>query len=194
MIPLSKVETERLDSFDGLSLEQVIIPRKAGEFAIATKEIITARIVGFDTESKPTFNVGEKNTGPHVVQFALECKAFIFHLSFENCLEPLKKLLGSDKLLKVGFGLNSDRRFINRKLGTKIVNVLDLNHVFKKQGYPGAIGARAAVGIVLKKKFHKPKKVAISNWGNPRLSKRQLLYAANDAYVALKVFQGLKLS
>jgi hypothetical protein len=30
--------------------------------------------------------------------------------------------------------------------------------------------------------------VGTSNWANPRLDERQLLYAANDAHVALKIY------
>lgn len=189
----TKVETALLDPFMGLSLDQIFFPRKLHEFAEATTEIMASGIVGFDTESKPTFNVGEKSKGPHIVQFALEKKAFIFQLSLENSKKPLIHMLESKDLLKVGFGLNSDRGHIRRRLGIKMLNVLDLNHVFKREGYKGAIGVRAAVGIVLGKKFHKSKRSTTSNWARQRLTNSQLLYAANDAFAALKVYQGLKL-
>jgi ribonuclease D len=102
-------------------------------------------------------------------------------------------MLESEDLLKVGFGLNSDRRNIRRRLGINLRNAVDLNRVFRKQGYLGAVGVRAAVGIVLEKKFHKSKKATTSNWARAQLSKSQLLYAANDAFAALKVFHGLHL-
>jgi ribonuclease D len=188
-----KSETALLDPFNGLTLEQILIPRTVSELAAATEEILASGVAGFDTESKPTFKVGEKSKGPHIVQFALENRAFIFQLSLENCKTPLIEILKSDDLLKVGFGLNSDRGHIRRKLGITMRNVLDLNRVFREQGYPGAVGVRAAVGIVLEKKFHKSKRATTSNWARLRLSNSQLLYAANDAFAALKVFQGLNL-
>jgi ribonuclease D len=189
----TKAETTLLDPFNGLQLEQILIPRKHHEIVEATNEIVAAGIAGFDTESKPTFKVGEKSEGPHIAQFALKNKAFIFQLSLENCKEPLIRMLESEDLLKVGFGLNSDRRNIRRRLGINLRNAVDLNRVFRKQGYPGAVGVRAAVGIVLEKKFHKSKKATTSNWARAQLSKSQLLYAANDAFAALKVFHGLHL-
>ena len=192
-IALTKAETALLDPFIGLSLNQIIFPRKLHEFAEATQEILASSTVGFDTESKPTFYVGEKSKGPHIVQFALNDKAFIFQLSLENSRRPLLQMLESKSLLKVGFGLNSDRQHIRRRLGIKMQNVLDLNHVFKREGYKGTIGVRAAVGIVLRKKFHKSKKSTTSNWARQRLTNSQLLYAANDAFAALKVYQGLKI-
>jgi ribonuclease D len=52
---------------------------------------------------------------------------------------------------------------------------------------------RAAVGIALGQRFHKSKKLTTSSWGSARLSPGQLLYAANDAFAALKVYEALGL-
>ena len=42
--------------------------------------------------------------------------------------------------------------------------------------------------------FIKSKKAATSNWSNLQLTEAQLVYAANDAYAALRVFQALQLA
>ena len=67
----SKTEIALLPPFAGLTLERIHVPAGREEFASATAEIMAAGIVGFDTESKPTFAVGDVSEGPHVVQFAL---------------------------------------------------------------------------------------------------------------------------
>jgi ribonuclease D len=72
-----------------------------------------------------------------------------------------------------------------------LANVLDLNQVFRKDGYANSTGARAAVAIMFEQKFHKSKKITTSNWAERQLTERQLLYAANDAYVALRVHTAL---
>lgn len=81
------------------------------------REIATSGIVGFDTESKPTFNAGEKSCGPLVVQFAIRDRAFIFQLHRPECRALVSELLQSAQILKVGFGLRNDRGQVRSPLG-----------------------------------------------------------------------------
>lgn len=81
----TKAETKLLEPFKKLSLDQIVLPSTEEEFKRATNEILSAQVVGFDTESKPTFAKSEKSAGPHVVQFSLKNKAFIFQVSQSNC-------------------------------------------------------------------------------------------------------------
>ncbi len=189
----SKADTTLLAPFAGLTLESIVVPVTAAHFADATAEIRDAQVVGFDTESKPTFAKGEISTGPHVVQFATREKAFIFQLHQPAGHEFLLDILGSNEILKVGFGLESDHGQIQRKFGIVLGAVVDLNVEFRKRGYRNTAGVRAAVAIVLNQKFHKSKRVTTSNWAMPTLTAQQLLYAANDAYAALKVLDALNL-
>jgi len=39
--------------------------------------------------------------------------------------------------------------------------------------------------------FIKSRKATTSNWAHPRLSESQLLYAANDAWAALRIYRAL---
>jgi ribonuclease D len=149
--------------------------------------------VGFDTESRPTFVTGDISEGPHVVQFALHDKAYLFQPHRTEGHPFLIELLQSKQLIKVGFGLKSDGGHIRAKLGVHFGGVVDLNVVFSMGGYRKEMGVRAAVGLVLKQRFAKSRHVTTSNWSQPRLTPQQMLYAANDAYAALKVLEALNL-
>jgi ribonuclease D len=190
----SKAESALLAPFIGLELSQIYVPVTVADFAAATAEIMAAGVVGFDTESKPIFDRGVVSDGPHVVQFALASRAYIFQLHHAISRDFLLAIFASDTVLKVGFGLRSDHREIRAKLGVTLQSVLDLNDIFRKLGHRGTTGARAAIAIVLNQKFHKSKAVTTSNWAQPVLTPKQLLYAANDAYAALKVLMALELS
>ena len=179
--------------FVGLTLERIHVPTTPTEFASAAAEIKAAGFVGFDTESKPTFVVGDVSEGPHVVQFALRDKAYLFQVHRAEGLPFLLELLHSDTVIKVGFGLNSDSGQIFKKLGVKFGGVVDLNVVFSIQGYRKEMGARAAVGLVFKQRFAKSKKITTTDWSQHELTQQQMLYAANDAYAALRVFEALNL-
>jgi len=189
----TKDEIALLEPFVGLALERIHVPTCTEEFASATAEIKTAGIVGFDTESKPTFSIGEVSEGPHVVQFALHDKAYLFQMHQADGHPFLIELLQSEQLIKVGFDLKSDSGHIRAKLGISLGGVVDLNTVFSMHGYHKHMGVRTAVAIVFKQRFRKSRKVTTSNWSQPQLTPQQLLYAANDAYAALKVLEALAL-
>lgn len=189
----TRTETSLLPPFPALGLDNIVVPTTPAEFAEAAAAIVAAGVVGFDTESKPVFLKETVNDGPHVVQFATPQNAYVFQLRHRECIPYLREVLAAKTIIKVGFGLRSDRGQLNNKLQTELNGILDMITVFRAMGYPGDTGLRSAVGIVFKQKFHKSKKTTTSNWGAAKLNDRQLVYAANDAYVALRVLQALAL-
>ncbi len=189
----TKAETSLLPPFAGLGPERIFVPKTKAECEAAAGEIRAAGVAGFDTEAKPTFRAGEKSGGPHVVQFALTDKAFIFQLHRRECQKTSADLIACDHVLKVGFGLRNDHGQIRSRFGVHLTNVLDLDHVFRKKGYRGQIGVRGAIGTVLKLSFPKSKSITTSNWAAEQLTPGQLRYAANDAYAALKIMEALDL-
>jgi hypothetical protein len=189
----TKAETALLEPFLGLSPDRIFVPKTKAECAAAADEILAAGVAGFDTEAKPTFRAGEKSGGPHVVQFALTDKAFIFQLHSQDCQRVVADLIESDRVLKVGFGLKNDHGQIRNRLGVKLNAVLDLDHIFRKRGYKHQMGVRAAMGSVLNLSFPKSKSTTTSNWAATELTPRQLRYAANDAFAALKIMEALDL-
>lgn len=188
----TKAETALLPPFPGLSLEDIHVPSTRAECQNAVDEILAAGIGGFDTEAKPIFRKGQKCDGPHVVQFALTDKAFIFQLHRSECEKASANLIASKEVLKVGFGLKNDHKQIRARLSISLNHVLDLDQVFRKLGYSGQIGVRGAMGVLLKQCFKKSKSTTTSNWAVPELTPRQLLYAANDSFAALKIMEALQ--
>ncbi len=189
----TKDDIALMEPFVGLTLERIHVPTSSPEFASAAAEIKAAGIVGFDTESKPTFVTGDVSDGPHVVQFALHDKAYLFQTHRTDAHPFLIELLQSEQVLKIGFGLKSDSKHIHAKLGVRFGGVVDLNAVFSMAGYRKEMGARAAVGLVFQQRFAKSKRITTTDWSQRELTPQQMLYAANDAYAALKVLEALDL-
>jgi len=188
----TKAESALLPPFDGLTLDHVHVPSGQAECRQAVADILAAGVAGFDTEARPTFRVGQKSDGPHLVQFALTDRAYLFQLHRPECEEASAELITSKKLLKVGFGLKNDHGQIRSRFGIALHHVLDLDQIFRKLGYRGQIGVRGAMGALLKLGFKKSKSTTTSNWARRELSPAQLLYAANDAYAALKIMEQLE--
>ena len=180
-----------LDVFERLALQQIELVNNAAQAERALAVLADCAALGFDTESKPTFQRNEVSTGPHIVQLATAGRAWVFQLQDAGCRDAVGKLLSSASITKVGFGLADDRKRIISKLGVEPAAVLDLNSVFWRNGYRRDMGVKGAVAVVFKQRFIKSRKATTSNWANPRLSEAQLLYAANDAYAALRVYAAL---
>lgn len=188
-----KEEIALLEPFDRLGLNQIEVVSTPVQAANALKAMAGATVLGFDTESKPTFARNEASEGPHIVQLSALDKAWIFQLEDTECRRVVGLLLSSSTLIKAGFGLGDDQRRIIHKLGVDLQGVLDLNVVFRERGYRKDMGVRGAVAVMFNKRFIKSKKAATSNWANERLTEAQIVYAANDAYGALRVYQALGL-
>ncbi len=180
-----------LEPFQGLGLESIFVVTNAEQAGRAMTELMGTRFVGFDTESKPTFHKGQQSEGPHVLQFSTLEKAFIFQ---SHCVEShpvILHLLSSPDLTKIGFGLGGDLHQIANRFGIRPEAIIDLDRSFKKRGYSNAVGAKSAIAMFFNRKLLKSKTVTTSNWAARDLSDRQLIYAANDAYAAIKIFHAL---
>lgn len=187
-----KADIAELEPFAGLELERVFVVTSVRQAGLALEELMQAGAVGFDTESKPTFLKGEKSEGPHVLQFATTEKAFIFQSHFAESHPAIIELLKSTELTKIGFGLGGDLHQISNRFGLRPGSIVDLDRSFKELGYRNAVGAKSAVAMLFNRKLLKSKSITTSNWAAMELSERQLLYAANDAYAALRVFHALR--
>ncbi len=182
-----------LEPFTGLGLHQIQLVNTAAHAQQALQALAGTRVLGFDTESKPTFERHEVSDGPHIVQLSTVDQGYIFQLTDDGCRQALAQLLESPGITKAGFGLGDDRRRIVSKLGVDLQGVLDLNMVFNQRGYRKDMGVRGAVALMFNQRFLKSRKATTSNWAKPELSSSQLSYAANDAYAALRVYVALGL-
>lgn len=182
-----------LPEFERLGLDRISLVNTAAQAHQAHAQLITARAWGFDTESKPTFKVGEQSDGPHILQLSTAERAWVFQLHEPECRAVAADLLARGGIAKAGFGLGDDRKRIVHKLGIEPQGILELNTIFRERGYRKDMGVKGAVAVLFNQRFIKSKKAATSNWANARLSEAQLVYAANDAYAAIRVWQALGL-
>lgn len=128
--------------------------------------------------------------GPHLVQLATLEHAFIVQVGAAGTQEFSRSIVESAHIVKVGFGLTSDRGPLRRKLGIRLGEAVDLAPVVRRLGYSQAVGVKAAVAIVLGQRLVKSKSVT-SNWALPKLRPNQLQYAADDAVAALRIFHAM---
>jgi len=199
---MSEAEPDELPPYEGIKLADVRLVRTRADADAAMAALGSCDALGFDTESKPTFQKGEESTGPHLVQLANDEHAYLFQIGAVRRgaddagatapavpgIEVLRAVLESPAILKVGFGLGDDLRRLRAKLGIETDNVIDLATALRR-GERNAWGAKTAVARFFGKRLQKSRKITTTNWALPRLSDKQILYAADDAHVALRIYR-----
>jgi RNA polymerase sigma factor for flagellar operon FliA len=193
MSPEIATEPE-LPLYQGVAIADVVMVMSADAAAAARQALLAEDVIGFDTEAKPTFSKGEVSTGPHLIQLATENKVYLFPVGALPNLDGMKAILESKQILKVGFGLDGDVAQLRARLGIEASNILDLSRALRADKPRQSLGARTAVAKFFGRRLLKSKRITTSNWANPRLTERQILYAANDAQVALRVYRAALLS
>jgi len=89
----------------------------------------------------------------------------------------------------VGFGLSDDIKRVRAKLGIEPAKVVDLGVALRVPGQKNDLGAKSAMAKYFGQSLTKSKKIFTTNWGASRLNDKQILYAADDGQVALRVFR-----
>jgi len=187
-LPATELVAE-LPPYLGIAITNVVLVDSPAAEADACRVLLAEVVLGFDTEAKPTFAKGEVSTGPHLVQLATADTVYLFPIRPPMDHRGLKQILESRHILKVGFGLASDLAQLRARLGVEAQHILDLSRALPGEKPRQAMGAKTAVARYLGRRMQKSKRTTTSNWAHPRLSERQLLYAADDAHVALKVYR-----
>jgi len=187
-------EIALLEPFERIGVDHIAVVATEQDAERAASALVLAPVWGFDTESRPTFVAGEASDGPHVIQFATHESVFLFQLHDPDCRAIAGDLLARPDIVKAGFGLHDDKRRITRKLGVEPQSVLDLDTVFRQRGYRRQMGIKTAVAVLFEKRYLKSKRAATSNWAQKQLTPAQILYAANDAWAALRVYEALGLT
>lgn len=185
----SKAQILQLPVFKNLPRSSIVVLQTTKQCQEISAALHSADYLGFDTESKPTFNVGDVSTGPHVIQLATAKRAYIFYANHETWAF-LTPILENKDIIKIGFGLKNDRALFNKK-GIQLDGLIDLSKAFSAFGVKQTLGIKTAVACLLQQQFIKSKKISTSNWSAQPLSEAQIAYAAADAYGCVMVYQKL---
>ena len=154
------------------------------DLAQAMQDILQESIVGFDTETRPAFRVGESYL-PSLVQFASARAVYLWQAQQQDLFDAMREILSSEKITKVGVSVTDDLRNLKKLFGFDERSVLDLGKVAKRHGLKQT-GVRNLAGIFLGTRI--PKGATTTNWAARRLTPQQITYAATDAWVCRELY------
>jgi Ribonuclease D len=142
------------------------------------------QVVGLDTETKPTFRKGQFHL-PCLVQIATASVTYLFQLKRMEFSDALTEVLENPAIIKAGIGLADDFTNLKKVFPFKPQNIIDLSLVAQQQGIKQS-GLRSLAGQLLG--FRITKGSSTSNWASHRLTLKQIVYAATDAWVCREIF------
>lgn len=154
------------------------------ELKEAREDIRRERIVGLDTETRPSFRKGETHL-PCLVQAATARAVYLFQLNRLEVFPPLVELLAKRDTVKAGVGIEHDLRQLKQVFPFDVENAVDLGVVARRRSL-GQTGVRNLAGMLLGIRI--PKGNRTSNWAAPRLSPAQITYAATDAWACRELY------
>ncbi len=171
-LPIRRYEGEILLVEDARALER------------AAEDIQSEEIVGFDTETRPAFRVGESHL-PALAQVATARAVYLFPLQRLDCSSVLAPMLAAQGIVKAGISLADDLKKLKELVSFDEASVLDLGHVARRHGLKQT-GLRNLTGLLLGTRI--PKGAKTTNWAARQLSAQQITYAATDAWACRELY------
>ena len=142
-------------------------------------------LIGFDTETKPTFVKGPLNP-PSIMQLACDDKVYIFQIDNDKIFKQLSSILSNENITKCGVSVDRDLIELMYLSPFDPISFVDLGNVARENEIPHH-GLRGLVAMFLKHRISKGSQT--SDWSKISLSDSQISYAATDAWVSLELFK-----
>jgi len=185
----SEITHEEVAALDLIQYEgPITLIQTEEEFQEAIEAISAHKVLGFDTETRPSFKKGTSYP-TSLIQLSASDQAWLIRVSRIGYPVELLKLLSDPEVMKVGTGLNDDIRRMRCDFQFEPGGFLDL------QSYVEAFqiwekGLKKLSSIILGHRISKSQQV--SNWDADILTEAQLRYAATDAWICLEIYYELR--
>ena len=169
--------------FDG----RIVIVDTPEKLQRACDHLMTCGVIGFDTETRPSFKAGV-SYNVSLVQLSTEDVCYLVRLCSVRMERPLLHLLESKDVLKVGVDVVGDVRNLNKLRHFKAGGFVELQKEVEAFGIEDK-SLRKMAAIILGVGVSKAQR--LSNWEAKEMTSAQLRYAATDAWVCLKMYRAL---
>jgi ribonuclease D len=157
------------------------------KFRHAIRDMGRPALLGFDTETKPSFKKGRRHK-VSLLQLADDSRAWLFRLSMIGLPPELTDLLADENIIKTGVAIHDDIKALRSLTPFAPGGFVDLQTVVAAHGIK-QLGLKKLSAIVLGYSISKSQQV--SNWEAPALTEPQQLYAATDAWVCRCIYLAL---
>jgi ribonuclease D len=182
-ISKDEINDYELGSFDG----DVVIVEDIQTAESVIKKLSFCTVLGFDTESKPSFRKGEHHP-ISLIQLSTENKAYLFRINKMEEKPDFSSIFSNTEIVKVGLGIKDELIELEKALQTECNYFIDLEKVANYHKFHQR-GVRALAAFFLKIRISKSAQK--SNWERNELTEQQQKYAATDAWVCLMIYNSM---
>ncbi len=176
----------QLAAFPG---EIVVVEEESDEYFRALRYLKRQKVLGFDTETRPTFSPDQHSTGTALLQLSGNGKAFLFRLKKLGLPRKLAAILAHPGIVKVGAATLDDVRGLQKITKFAPKSFVDLQNIVWEYGIRDK-SVKKMTAIILGVKISKAQQ--LSNWEAEHLSESQQRYAATDAWVCREMYLRLQ--
>ena len=150
----------------------------------AIEELRKAKVVGLDTETKPSFTRGTFHK-VSLVQISTLNHCFLFRLNLIGFPPALAEFLTDIRIKKIGLSLRDDFNGLNKHHKFLPENIVDIQSIAQSYGIM-ELSLQKIYAILFDKKISKSQR--LTNWESPELTEQQQRYAATDAWASLQIY------
>ena len=148
----------------------------------------TQTVIGFDTETKPSFQKGVMHKVA-LLQLASDEVCFLFRLHLTGLPDSLVSILSHPSILKIGIAMKDDFSGLHKWNTAKPNGFIDIQRVISKVGIED-LSLQKIYAILFDRRISKSQR--LTNWETPELSDAQKQYAAIDAWACLDIYREIK--
>lgn len=179
---ISKEELSELDAeeFKG----RIVLVQTAATALKAIRFLMEQPIVGFDTETRPSFKKGQIHKVA-LIQLSTPDTCFLIRLNRLGIFPELKEFLESDSVKKIGLSTKDDFNALNRLSPIEPRGFVELQQLVKTCGI-GEASLTKIYALLFGKRISKGQR--LTNWEAVELTDAQQRYAALDAWACLRIY------
>lgn len=166
---------------------EIIVVDNFRKFNSALPRLLNSNILGFDTETKPSFRKG-RNNRVSLIQLADNDIACLFRINKIGIPDKLASILSDSGIIKCGVAIHDDLRILSGIRKFNPDGFIDLQAFVKKFGIESS-GLKKLAAIVLG--FRISKSQQVTDWEAAQLTEAQQIYAATDAWVCNQIYKKL---
>jgi ribonuclease D len=166
---------------------EIVLIDNLKTFYEAFPRLLGSDLLGFDTETRPTFKKGKKNA-VSLIQLSTEDLACLIRINKIGIPDELADLLSDSSVIKAGVAVHDDIRFLKSVRKFSPDGFIDLQTFVKDFGIQSS-GLKKLVAIILG--FRISKRQQVTDWEAEQLTEAQQIYAATDAWVCHQIYKKL---